>query len=184
MTVASRGFISVSGRGKDESAAEPPVSISSFFAIPSLADLKQRPRSIKHSSCPAKIETNLCQVVDLESCTRSGSSAGGNGSGGGIGGAARSPSPPKLTLLREAEKVLVESWQAFGAANAAVLELVELQNPLPSPTRGGGPSAVAVEGEGGMLLRRYLRVEWDWEAGSDASRPRYTVMVAVLLMNG
>lgn len=51
----------------------------------------------------------------------------------------------------------MESWQAFGTANAAVLELVELQNPLPSPTKGGAPSSTGGgEGERGMLLRRYL----------------------------
>ncbi|CAN0320396.1 unnamed protein product [Ectocarpus sp. 12 AP-2014] len=82
------------------------------------------------------------QVVDLETTTRS---------GGGSSGSLRAgqSSPSGLTLLGDAEEVLVKSWQAFGAANAAVLELVELQNPLPSPGKGAGPDT-----GGGMLLRR------------------------------
>ncbi|CAN0087603.1 unnamed protein product [Ectocarpus sp. 12 AP-2014] len=82
------------------------------------------------------------QVVDLESITRS---------GGGISSSLRAgqASSSGLTLLGDAEEVLVKSWQAFGAANAAVLELVELQNPFPSPGKGAGPDT-----DGGMLLRR------------------------------
>lgn len=103
------------------------------------------------------------QVVDLEPSARSGSSAAAGGSGGGggrsgsaSGGLTPGASPPsKLTLLGEAEEVLVKSWQAFGSANAAVLELVELQNPLPSPGRGGGAAAAGGEVDGGMLLHRY-----------------------------
>ncbi|CAB1111580.1 unnamed protein product [Ectocarpus sp. CCAP 1310/34] len=82
------------------------------------------------------------QVVDLEPTTRS---------GGGISSSLRAgqSSSSGVTLLGDAEEVLVKSWQAFGAANAAVLELVELQNPLPSPGKGAGPDT-----GGGMLLRR------------------------------
>lgn len=81
-------------------------------------------------------------MVDLESSARSGSLVGGGGS---------------LTLLEDAEEVLVKSWQAFGVANPAVLELVELQNPLPAPGSGAGSGAATAGGEGGgggMLLRR------------------------------
>lgn len=89
---------------------------------------------------------------------RSGPSSGG-GSDGGSAGGGRTPgaSPPsKRTLLGEAEEVLVKSWQAYGSANPAVLELVELQNPLPSPGRGGGAAAAGGEVDGGMLLHRYV----------------------------
>lgn len=84
------------------------------------------------------------QVFDLESSARSGPLTGGGGGG-------------SLTLLGDAEEVLVKSWQAFGAANTAVLELVELQNPLPAPGSGGGSGTVTAGGDdgGGMLLRRY-----------------------------
>lgn len=85
-------------------------------------------------------------MVDLESAGR-----GGNGGNSGSGVRSRH-APTAVSLLSDAEDVIVKSWQAFGAANAAVLELVELQNP---PSSLGGGSAVA-GGEGdGMLLRRY-----------------------------
>lgn len=84
-------------------------------------------------------------MVDLESAAR-----GGNG---GSGGGVRSHRPPSVVaLLSDAEDVLVKSWQAFGAANAAMLELVELQ--LPPSSVGGGSAGARAEG-GGALLRRY-----------------------------
>lgn len=103
------------------------------------------------------LRTLFLQVVDLESSSRSGSSAGGGGGGGSNSGRLRSrasSSSSSLTLLREAEDVLVKSWQAFRAAKPAVVELVELQNPLPSPGKGLGSGTAGGESPGGMLLRR------------------------------
>ena len=68
-------------------------------------------------------------MVDFEAAAR-----GGNGGNGGGVRSRRAPSV--VTLLSDAEDVLVKSWQAFGAANAAMLELVELQNPPPSDEGG------------------------------------------------
>lgn len=129
---------------------------------------------------PTRCET---QAVDLEPSARSGSlSSGGGGGGSGDnagGGLNPGASPPsKRTLLGEAEDVLVKSWQAFSSANAAVLELVELQNPLPSSSRGGGiAAAVGGEVDGGMLLNRYcsegsLTVGFHVEHGSVAHRDK------------
>lgn len=84
-------------------------------------------------------------MVDLESAAR-----GGNGGNGG-GGVKSRRAPSAVTLLSDAEDVLVKSWQAFGAVNAAVLELVELQNP--SSSLAGGSAVAGGEG-GGVLLRR------------------------------
>lgn len=87
-------------------------------------------------------------MVDLESAAR-----GGNGSSSGGGGVRSRRAPSVITLLNDAEDVLVKSWRAFGAANAAVLELVELQNP--SSSLGGGSAGSAGGGaDGGVLLRR------------------------------
>ncbi|CAM9330214.1 unnamed protein product, partial [Hapterophycus canaliculatus] len=97
------------------------------------------------------------QVVDLESSSRSGSSAGGGGGGSSSSGRVRpraSSSTSSLTLLREAEDVLVKSWQAFRAAKPTVVELVELQNPLPSPGKVVGSGPTGAESPGGILLRR------------------------------
>lgn len=45
------------------------------------------------------------------------------------------------TLLGNAEEVLVSAWQAFGAANPALLDLVEMQNP-PRVLEGMGGGSV------------------------------------------
>lgn len=73
---------------------------------------------------------NPKQVVDLASSARGGSA---------------------VALRVDAEEVLVKSWQAFGRANTALLELVELQNPVSSSSVGAGG---AVTGNSGMDLRR------------------------------
>lgn len=107
-------------------------------------------------------------MVDLEPSARGGSSSTGGGGGGGSAGggfiaagglapgASPAPHTTKRTLLGEAQEILVKSWQAFGSANPAVLELVELQNPLPSPGRGSGTAAAGGELDGGMLLQRWV----------------------------
>lgn len=97
----------------------------------------------------------------MEPSARSGSSAAvATGGGGNAGGGLTPGASPrsKRTLLGEAEELVVKSWQAFGSANPAVVELVELQNPLPSPGRGNGTAAAAAGGQvdGGMLLHRYF----------------------------
>lgn len=56
-----------------------------------------------------------------------------------------------VALRVDAEEVLVKSWQAFGRSNKALLELVELQNPVSSSSVGAG----AVTGRNsGMDLRK------------------------------
>lgn len=79
-------------------------------------------------------------MVELESSAR----------GGSTGTSLRSRGPVSTpTLVGEAEIILINSWQAFGATNAAVLELVELQNPVSSL----GSGTAAIEGSSSTLRR-------------------------------
>lgn len=90
-------------------------------------------------------------MVDLDSSTRGAPADGAGGSGARLGAPQSA-----LSLLADAEDILITSWRAFGAANPAVLELVEFQNPDKAGGLGGAGAAAGGGGVGGSgnILRR------------------------------